>query len=192
MPDVCASCVLLVDDDPSIRDLLSRYLERAGFQTLHAEDGIDALVKLRGTLPRVIISDLEMPRMSGFEFIAVVRRRFPAIPVIALSGSVPGEFPAENKPDCWFEKSIQRLPDLVQAVTDLARGTPVHVHVTQVISIPVRTGPGFAGYFMLTCTDCLRTFRAKSMPGDETMERTADCTHCQARVPFVFERSEPR
>ena len=124
MPEVCASCVLLVDDDPSIRDLLSRQLEKAGFQAIHAEDGIDALVKLRDTLPKVIISDLQMPRMSGFEFIGVVRRRFPTIPVVALSGSIPSEFPGEIKPDCWFEKSMQRFPELMQIVNDLARKTP--------------------------------------------------------------------
>ena len=162
MPEVCANCVLLVDDDPSIRDLLSMHLEKAGFQAIHAEDGIDALVKLRDTLPRVIISDLQMPRMSGFEFIGVVRRRFPTIPVVALSGSIPREFSEEIKPDCWFEKSMQRFPELLQTVNYLARKTPDHVDLPQVISIPIRTRPGGDGYIVLTCTDCLRSFR-----GDE-------------------------
>ena len=88
MRDVSANGVLLVDDDPSIRDLLSMQLEEAGFEARQAEDGIDGLVKLRDELPKVIISDLQMPRMSGIEFISVVRRRFPSIPVIVLSGSI--------------------------------------------------------------------------------------------------------
>jgi CheY-like chemotaxis protein len=62
--------------------------------------------------------------MSGWEFIDVVRRRFPAIPIVALSGSIPREFPSEVKPDRWFEKSMKRLPDLVQAISDLAQETP--------------------------------------------------------------------
>ena len=77
MRDVCENSVLLVDDDPSMRDLLCMRLEEAGFKARQAEDGIDGLVKLRDELPKVIISDLQMPRMSGIEFISVVRRRFP-------------------------------------------------------------------------------------------------------------------
>ena len=119
-----SGAVLLVDDVPSIRNLLARYLEKEGFETFQAEDGIDALVKLRDTLPKVIVTDLQMPRMSGWEFIDVVRRRFPAIPIVALSGSIPREFPAEVKPDRWFEKSMKRFPDLVQAICDLAQETP--------------------------------------------------------------------
>jgi len=41
MPELCAKCVLLVDDDLSIRDLLSRHLEQAGFRAVHAENGIE-------------------------------------------------------------------------------------------------------------------------------------------------------
>jgi CheY-like chemotaxis protein len=191
VPELCANCVLLVDDDPSIRDLLSIHLEKAGFQAIHAKDGIDALVKLRATLPKVIISDLEMPRMSGFEFIGVVRRRFPTIPVIALSGTIPSEFPVETKPDHWFEKSIRRFPDLLEVVNDLARKTPDRVDLPQVVTTPVRTRPVFAGYFMLTCTDCLRKFRATSTPEHKAMEGTAACTYCEARVPFLMESSDP-
>ena len=63
MRDVSANSVLLVDDDPTIRNFLSSQLEKAGFKAQQAEDGIDGLVKLRDRLPKVIISDLQMPRM---------------------------------------------------------------------------------------------------------------------------------
>jgi CheY-like chemotaxis protein len=182
---------LLVDDDPSIRNLVSTHLEKVGLQAIHAEDGIDGLVKLRDTLPRVIISDLEMPRMSGLEFIGVVRRRFPLIPVVALSGSIPSEFPEEARPDHFLEKNSQRLPDLLHLVKDLARKTPDHIDLPQAVPTPVRTRLGFAGYFTLTCTDCLRTFRATSTPGNKVVEGTAVCTYCEARVPFLIESSKP-
>ena len=77
MCELAPNSVLLVDDDPSVRALLSRQLKKEGFETREAEDGIEGLVKLRNELPGVIISDLEMPRMSGIEFVSVVRRRFP-------------------------------------------------------------------------------------------------------------------
>lgn len=191
MRDVSANSVLLVDDDPDIRDILSTQLEEAGFKAEQAEDGIDGLVKLRDKLPKVIISDLQMPRMSGIEFISVVRRRFPSIPVIVLSGSIQRELPAEAKPDRWFEKSAQQIPELLQAVHDLARKTPDRAYLPQVISTPVRTRSGGAGYFVLTCTDCLRLFVVTSTPENKTVERAALCVHCDARVPFLIESSEP-
>jgi DNA-binding response OmpR family regulator len=51
MPEPCPVCVLLVDDDSSMRGLLAWQLAKAGFDAIHAEDGIDAVVKLRDTLP---------------------------------------------------------------------------------------------------------------------------------------------
>src|ERR1019366_4765871 len=148
MPWDSANSVLLVDDDPSVRNLLARHFEKAGFEAFHAEAGTDALGKLRDKLPKVIVTDLQMPRMAGWEFMRVVRRRFPTIPIVALSGSIPIEFPAEAKPDRWFEKRIDQFPQLVQAVNDLARETPDDVSLPQVVSSPVRTHIGFAGYFM--------------------------------------------
>jgi CheY-like chemotaxis protein len=191
MSKVSANSVLLVDDDPAIRELLSIELEEAGFEARQAEDGIDGLVKLREELPKVIISDLQMPRMSGIEFISVVRRRFPSIPVIVLTGSIPRELPEEIKPDHWFEKSARQIPELLQAVHDLVRKTPDPADCPQVISAPVRTRPGFAGYMILTCPECLRTFRATSTPENKRVDRTAICTYCEARVPFLIESSEP-
>jgi CheY-like chemotaxis protein len=191
MRAVSANSVLLVDDDPTIREILSMELEEAGFKAQQAEDGIDGLMKLRDELPKVIISDLQMPRMSGIEFISVVRRRFPSIPVIVLSGSIPRELPAEITPDRCFEKSARQIPELLQAVCDLARKASDHACLPQVISIPVRTRPSGAGYFVLTCPDCLRAFQVASAPENKTIERTAVCVHCEGRVPFLLESSEP-
>jgi CheY-like chemotaxis protein len=191
MRKVSSNSVLLVDDDPTIRNFLSSQLEKAGFKAQQAEDGIDGLVKLRNGLPQVIISDLQMPRMSGIEFVSVVRRRFPSIPVIVLSGSIQREFPEEVKPDRWFRKYARQIPDLLQAVHDLALKTPDRAYLPQVISTPVRTRPDGDGYFVLTCTDCLRLFQVTSAPENKTVERTAVCVHCEARVPFLIESSEP-
>jgi len=191
MPAVSADSVLLVDDDPSIRALLSRQLEKGGFEVRQAEDGIDGLTKLRDGLPKVIISDVQMPRMSGAEFISVVRRRFPSIPVIAISGIIPSEFPAEAKPDLWLEKGALRGPTLSQAVRDLARNTPDHADLPPVTSVQVRTRLGGNGYVILICTDCLRQFQVTSTPEDMTAQRTAVCVHCEACVSFLLDNSKP-
>lgn len=94
--------VLLVDDEPAVRESLALILESAGYDVSSAEDGFDGLLQLRRLAPDVIISDLNMPQMSGFEFLSVVRRRFPEIPVVAMSGAydsgdrVPGGVSARN------------------------------------------------------------------------------------------------
>lgn len=191
MREISANSVLLVDDDPSIRELLSIELEEAGFKAQQAEDGIDGLAKLRDTLPKVIISDLRMPRMTGIEFISVVRRRFPSIPVIVLSGSITSDFPAGAEPDCCFEKTPQQISELLQAVQTLARKTPDRVDFPQVIRTPVRTYPDSTGHLVLTCTDCLRLFQVRKLLGYHAEEQTVACSHCEARVPFIIEDSQP-
>ena len=82
--------VLVVDDEASNRDLISDLLESEGYHVVMAQDGLDALNQLAVPLPDVIISDLKMPRMSGFEFLAVVRRKYPDVPLIAISGEFEG------------------------------------------------------------------------------------------------------
>ena len=176
-----------MDDDPSTRKLFSIHLRKAGLNALHAEDGIDAIVKLRHTVPKVIASDMEMPRMSGIEFISVVRRRFPPIPVVGLSGAIPNEVPAESKPDVWFDKNTLDFSELVLTVQNLALKVPDRVDLPQVVPIPVLAPPGVVGHFILTCTDCLRTFGATSVP--EAVEGTAVCSHCDALVPFLIKSS---
>jgi|ERR1041385_8107223 CheY-like chemotaxis protein len=80
--------VLVVDDDPRVLQVSRLILEAKGYEVKTATDGFEALVELRRSLPDVIISDLKMPNMSGFELLSVVRRRFPHIPVIAISGEL--------------------------------------------------------------------------------------------------------
>ncbi len=79
--------LLVVDDESAVRESMAGLLKAAGYDVSTAENGFDALLQLKRALPDVIISDLNMPQMSGFEFLSVVRRRFPEIPVIAVSGA---------------------------------------------------------------------------------------------------------
>ena len=54
-----------------------------------------------------------------------------------------------------------------------------------------RIRPGGDGYYVLTCTDCLRLFQATSTPENKMVERSAVCVYCGARVPFLIEGSHP-
>jgi CheY-like chemotaxis protein len=77
-------------------------LETQGYEVLCAGDGFEGLAALKQSLPDIIISDLRMPNMSGFEFLSVVRRRFPVIPVIVISG----EFSGLSVPETWRARSF--------------------------------------------------------------------------------------
>src|SRR5579872_4518394 len=90
MCDTSRRQILVVDDEASIRESLEMLLTSAGYDVAIAKDGFDALLQIKRSLPDVIVSDLNMPQMSGFEFLSVVRRRFPQIPVIAMSGHTAG------------------------------------------------------------------------------------------------------
>jgi signal transduction histidine kinase/CheY-like chemotaxis protein len=79
--------VLVVDDDPDVRALLRRMLEREGYRVTEAEHGRAALARLAHDLPGVILLDLMMPEMDGFEFLGELRRHETAhaVPVVVVT-----------------------------------------------------------------------------------------------------------
>ncbi len=98
--------VLVVDDDPSVRDSVARLLMSAGYDVPAAEDGLEALSQLNKAMPDIIVSDLNMPRMSGFDLLAVVRSCFPGIMTVAMSGAYRNsdELPAGVIADGFYAK----------------------------------------------------------------------------------------
>lgn len=81
------SKVLYVEDHPAQRDILAQMLELNGFEVATASDGQEGVDKARSWLPDLILMDLRMPRMDGFEAIKVIRSEEPTaqIPIIAIS-----------------------------------------------------------------------------------------------------------
>jgi CheY-like chemotaxis protein len=95
----------VVDDDQSVREVFTLLLEKEGYQVTTANNGFDALLKMKEMIPEVIISDLNMPEMSGFEFLSVVRRRFPQLSVIASSGAYSSKVvPSGVLADAFYAK----------------------------------------------------------------------------------------
>jgi len=79
--------ILLVDDSISIRKFVGQMLEKAGFDVVTANDGADALRRLGDTVVDAVITDLEMPRVSGYELIEDLRARASTrtLPVVVLT-----------------------------------------------------------------------------------------------------------
>ena len=78
--------VLVVDDDPKVNDLLARLLRRLGHEVLEATNGIQAMQLVAEEGPDLVITDILMPEMDGFEVIRSLRAQGIDTPVVAMSG----------------------------------------------------------------------------------------------------------
>src|SRR5262249_18986137 len=78
--------ILAIDDEPMIRQMIGRILDRAGYVTTVAANGAHGLAALRRELPHLVITDLIMPEREGIETIRQILREQPLMPVIAMSG----------------------------------------------------------------------------------------------------------
>jgi chemosensory pili system protein ChpA (sensor histidine kinase/response regulator) len=85
-----APLVLVVDDSLTVRRVTQRLLVREGYRVILAKDGIEALERLAEDLPQVVLSDIEMPRMDGFDLVRNIRgdARLRALPVIMITSRI--------------------------------------------------------------------------------------------------------
>jgi len=89
-PRATTKRILVVDDSPVVRELLSEILASAGLAVVTAENGIAALAAIEQNMPDLVLSDVEMPRMGGFDLLTEIRHRSQRVPVVMLTtlGSV--------------------------------------------------------------------------------------------------------
>jgi CheY-like chemotaxis protein len=128
--------VLVVDDDPVLRDLLRRMLEREGYVVVDAENGRVALERVRERVPGAILLDLMMPEMDGFDFLEELRgdeagRHVPVVVITArdltaedhrrLNGSVERIL---QKGAYGREELLAEVRRLVRASIDKRRAAP--------------------------------------------------------------------
>jgi CheY-like chemotaxis protein len=80
--------ILVVDDDPFVRDAIGGYLSQAGYRVDEARSGVEALDRMRQVMPDMVLLDLNMPVMNGPTFVATVRQdpRLASASVVVLSG----------------------------------------------------------------------------------------------------------
>lgn len=97
--NMMAKTIMTVDDSPSIRQVLGMALKDAGYVVVEAENGVDALNKLKDRRVNMVITDLNMPKMCGIDLIRNVRKssehRF--VPIIMLTTESQEEKRLEGK-----------------------------------------------------------------------------------------------
>ena len=179
--------LLVIDDEPSIRDILQTSLSMQGYEVRVAKDGFDALAQMRGALPDLILTDLKMPNMSGFELLSVVRRRFPQIPTIAISGEFE---PAAEELGVLADAFVAKPhtpKELFAKIAELLGDAPPRPAIKR-DRAPVWV-PRNGDYYVITCTDCLRSFSIPAEKSDRVLRdlRTLNCIFCNALVEFIVE-----
>jgi CheY-like chemotaxis protein len=196
MPISSAPDILVVDDDYAVCESLAMVLTASGYSARTAEHGLDALFQLREKQAAIIISDLNMPQMSGFEFLSVVRWRFPQISVIAMSGAYESadDLPCGVAADAFYAKGRSHPGTLLSMVAELVRTSRAHCVAHQRASAPVWvpcSGKDANGmlYAMVPCRECLRSFPVSA--GNEWNQKIQEtpCIFCHNVVRFVMDGS---
>jgi CheY-like chemotaxis protein len=179
--------ILIVDDNISLRSTLSVILTTLGYDVRSAMDGFSALSEIRQWPPDVLLSDLNMPGMSGFELLSVVRRRFPQIRVIAMSGAfsvdaAPPDVAADEfyRKGTGIESLLRMLDRLKDGVRSLARQGEVPIWISS-----LALNPCDDAHVIISCPECLRAFPQAVQRGSSSGAE-ARCVHCASRVRFAL------
>ena len=118
--------ILIIDDEPQIRSMLKLMLERDGYEVIEAPDGVEGIKVYRQNPADLIITDLIMPNKDGIGMIIDLKKEFPDVNIIAMSGG------GLNKPDgylkgakklgaaCTLTKPIDR-EEMLKAVNDILK-----------------------------------------------------------------------
>ena len=124
-----AASILVVDDNESMRDLLRLHLTAAGYDVLVAEDAITAGYMVLRSPPDLIISDVNMPHLDGFEFIEALRadKSLPEIPVIFLTSVEEGDHRGKSLGAVGYVTKPVRADKLLTVVAQHVSGgrTPI-------------------------------------------------------------------
>lgn len=128
--------VLIVEDDDSNREMYSAYLESAGYWVLAARNGAEALVEAHRYQPHVVVTDISMPGMDGWELARALRQdqQTAGVRIIAVSGRMLEEFPnRESQRDVDVVLMKPCLPDeLLREIRGLiARGRLARIQARQ-------------------------------------------------------------
>jgi CheY-like chemotaxis protein len=188
--------LLIVDDEPNIRSSISEILTEVGYQVRSAPDGRAALAEIRREAPEVLLSDLSMPGMSGSELLLLVRREFPQIRLVAMSGAYSGEEIPNGVPaDAFYPKSAS-VEQLLEIMSSLAAQkpsapSPHDMRVPIWVARSVRDASGEA-YVRIECPECLRT-SPRALNGASEPTCATACGFCGSSIWYeVIWPAEPR
>lgn len=176
--------ILLADDDEELLQTTADVLTREGYLVQTARDGFEALAVLRGGQPEILITDLNLPNMSGFELLAVIRKRFPGIGVMAYSDEFSPLGPEGVLADRFVRKGDNSAFELVEEVRDLLEELPLRAQHAKSGTAPAWLPRSATGYVVVTCPFCLRSFSVSTHTIEFGVVHKDPCLHCGAEVAY--------
>ena len=181
--------LLIVDDEPSIRESMSLILADIGYSVRTAEEGFSALIELRKEIPDILLSDLNMPGMSGFELLSVVRRRFPSVLTVAMTGMFTGDEVLSGIAATAFYQKGCGIASVLKVFEALPGPNRVLAKLPAA-SVPIwiqRNGHDSSGvpFVTIACPECLRTFPQYFDNSICQMHQT-DCAFCSCLIQFAI------
>jgi len=111
--------VLVAEDEPGVRALVAAVLRGLGLEVIAAGDGVEALAASAEAPVRLLVTDVDMPRMDGRELAARMRERAPDLPTLFVSGYAGGSLAAAGDPATAFLPKPFRSAELADAVRAL-------------------------------------------------------------------------
>jgi two-component system nitrogen regulation response regulator NtrX len=126
--------ILIIDDDPSTRTLLSQVVHADGYEIRTAENGAEAVRRLVELKPCVILLDFEMPVMDGHDFREVQKRVAPDVPIICLTGAADPDQTARLVGAASVQRKPLDLDALRRTIADLCSLPHAHRHAAEVES----------------------------------------------------------
>ena len=126
-PERTTRMVMVVDDSVTVRKVTSRLLERHGYEVVLAKDGLDAITKLEDIRPDIMLLDIEMPRMDGFEVASLVRHNpnlvgLPIIMITSRTGEKHRERAFQIGVNAYMGKPFQEQ-QLLETIAELLAAT---------------------------------------------------------------------
>ncbi len=180
---------LVVEDDPLVLETTAAIVRSFGFSVRTAEDGFAALKILREVLPDIILCDLRMPGMSGFELLSIVRRRSPHVATIAISGEyVLATMPLGLLVDHFFQKGGYTPEQLIAKMKELIADSPIRPHLGKRDRTPLWIPRKDADYVVVTCPECLRSCSIEDTAVNADLHET-DCMACGATIRYLVDSS---
>jgi CheY-like chemotaxis protein len=182
--------IVVADDNEMLLRVISEIFKERGYTVRTATDGFAALAQIRRKVPHVLLSDLNMPGMSGFELLSVVRRRFPEIVAIAMSGAYLGtDVVPAIAADAFYAKGATNFAQLFETVRTIANSrdlykaratTPIWIQ-----GLPIDRSDTSTGF--VSCPECLRAF-PHPLPPANLFQGMKCCPHCLEPVQLAIVR----
>ena len=118
--------ILVAENDPGVLQTVAMMLRTSGYDVATASDGFEALLHFQDQVPDLLLSDLNMPAMSGFELLSVIRRRFPQVVAVATSGAYSsGSVPPGVIADAFYAKGREDAASLLEIIAEALRRGPI-------------------------------------------------------------------